>query len=29
MAHTLDIFSKVNLVHSDLKPENILVNVDE
>lgn len=29
MAHTLDIFCKVNLVHSDLKPENILVNVDE
>ena len=29
MAHTLDVFSKANIVHSDLKPENILVNIDE
>ena len=29
MAHTLDVFSKANMVHSDLKPENILVNIDE
>ena len=29
MAHTLDVFSKGNMVHSDLKPENILVNIDE
>ena len=25
MAHTLDVFSKANIVHSDLKPENILL----
>ena len=29
MAHTLDVLSKANMVHSDLKPENILVNIDE